>query len=216
MTSLAVSDLPFGFEVRSQSSRSSGMRPPIWQLEVPDMITLAGLQAVLQAAFGWIDGHLHGFEVSARGRRPRLESLAVTVADQLVYRYDFGDDWTHPIRVRAAMPQAIFAEVEQSLRRLGTDYVDVYQIHRTDNSIPIEETLQAMHDVVKHEVAALEPSTRLDTASRAPSPTPNWPASPQDSASNPPTPNRPRSDGRGLAQSAAAHASRPGKLSGEQ
>jgi hypothetical protein len=73
-----------------------GMRPPIWRLEVPARITLAGLQAVLQAAFGWIDGHLHGFEVSARGRRPRLESLAVTVADQLVYRYDFGDDWTHP------------------------------------------------------------------------------------------------------------------------
>jgi len=61
-----------------------------------------------------------------------------------------------------------------------------------------------------------KPPTRLDTTSRAPSPTPNWPASPQDSASNPPTPNRPRSDGRGLAQSAAAHASRPGKLSGEQ
>jgi Aldo/keto reductase family len=47
------------------------------------------------------------------------------------------------------MPQAIFAEVEQSLRRLGTDYVDLYQIHRMDNSIPIEETLQALHDVVK-------------------------------------------------------------------
>jgi Aldo/keto reductase family len=47
------------------------------------------------------------------------------------------------------MPQAIFAEVEQSLRRFGTDYVDLYQIHRMDNSIPIEETLQALHDVVK-------------------------------------------------------------------
>jgi aryl-alcohol dehydrogenase-like predicted oxidoreductase len=47
------------------------------------------------------------------------------------------------------MPQAIFAEVEQSLRRLGTDYVDLCQIHRMDNSIPIEETLQALHDVVK-------------------------------------------------------------------
>jgi len=48
------------------------MWPPIWRLEVPAMITLAGLQAVLQAAFGWTDGHLHGFEVSARGRCPRL------------------------------------------------------------------------------------------------------------------------------------------------
>ena len=39
-----------------------GMRPPIWRLEVPAMITLAGLQAVPQAAFGWTDGHLHGLE----------------------------------------------------------------------------------------------------------------------------------------------------------
>jgi hypothetical protein len=50
-----------------------GMRPPIRRrLEVPARITLAGLPAVLQAAFGWTDGHLHGFEVKASGRRPRL------------------------------------------------------------------------------------------------------------------------------------------------
>jgi hypothetical protein len=54
-----------------------GMRPPIWRLEVPARITLAGLQAVLRAAFGWTDGHLHRFEVSARGRRPRLNPARV-------------------------------------------------------------------------------------------------------------------------------------------
>lgn len=45
--------------------------------------------------------------------------------------------------------KAIFAEIDHSLRRLGTDYVDLYQIHRWDYQTPIEETLEALHDVVK-------------------------------------------------------------------
>ena len=40
-------------------------------------------------------------------------------------------------------------ELDASLRRLGTDYVDLYQIHRWDHDTPIEETLEALHDVVK-------------------------------------------------------------------
>jgi len=45
--------------------------------------------------------------------------------------------------------KAIMTEIDHSLRRLGTDYVDLYQIHRFDYSTPIEETLEALHDVVK-------------------------------------------------------------------
>ncbi len=45
--------------------------------------------------------------------------------------------------------KAILAEIDASLRRLGTDYVDLYQIHRWDYDTPIEETLEALHDVVK-------------------------------------------------------------------
>jgi aryl-alcohol dehydrogenase-like predicted oxidoreductase len=45
--------------------------------------------------------------------------------------------------------KAIMTEIDNSLRRLGTDYVDLYQIHRWDNGTPIEETLEALHDVVK-------------------------------------------------------------------
>ncbi len=45
--------------------------------------------------------------------------------------------------------KAILFELDESLRRLGTDYVDLYQIHRWDAETPIEETMEALHDVVK-------------------------------------------------------------------
>jgi aryl-alcohol dehydrogenase-like predicted oxidoreductase len=45
--------------------------------------------------------------------------------------------------------KAIFQEIDASLQRLGTDYVDLYQIHRWDPHTPIEETMEALHDVVK-------------------------------------------------------------------
>jgi aryl-alcohol dehydrogenase-like predicted oxidoreductase len=45
--------------------------------------------------------------------------------------------------------KAIMTEIDHSLRRLGTDYVDLYQIHRADPTTPWEETLEALHDLVK-------------------------------------------------------------------
>jgi aryl-alcohol dehydrogenase (NADP+) len=45
--------------------------------------------------------------------------------------------------------KAILQEIDASLARLGTDYVDLYQIHRFDPATPVEETMEALHDVVK-------------------------------------------------------------------
>jgi aryl-alcohol dehydrogenase-like predicted oxidoreductase len=50
---------------------------------------------------------------------------------------------------RGLSRKAVMIEIDASLRRLGTDHVDLYQIHRWDYGTPIEETLEALHDVVK-------------------------------------------------------------------
>ncbi len=50
---------------------------------------------------------------------------------------------------RGLSRKAIFSELDNSLRRLGTDYLDLYQIHRFDYETPLEETLEALHDVVR-------------------------------------------------------------------
>ena len=59
----------------------------------------------------------------------------------------------HPMRPgpngQGLSRKAIMAEIDHSLRRLRTDYVDVYMIHRLDNRTPVEETLEALNDVVK-------------------------------------------------------------------
>jgi 1-deoxyxylulose-5-phosphate synthase len=50
---------------------------------------------------------------------------------------------------RGLSRKAVLHEIDASLRRLGMDYVDLYQIHRWDPATPIEETMEAMHDVVR-------------------------------------------------------------------
>jgi aryl-alcohol dehydrogenase-like predicted oxidoreductase len=59
-----------------------------------------------------------------------------------------GEMQKHP-NGRGLSRKAILAEIDASLARLGMDYVDLYQIHRFDAQTPIEETMEALHDVVK-------------------------------------------------------------------
>ena len=59
----------------------------------------------------------------------------------------------HPMRSgpngKGLSRKVIMTEIDHSLRRLGTDYVDLYQVHRNDHATPLEETLEALHDLVK-------------------------------------------------------------------
>ncbi|MCG8919779.1 aldo/keto reductase [Actinokineospora sp. PR83] len=59
----------------------------------------------------------------------------------------------HPMRPgpngKGLSRKAVMTEVDHSLRRLGTDYIDLYQVHRNDHATPLEETLEALSDVVK-------------------------------------------------------------------
>jgi len=65
----------------------------------------------------------------------------------LVARYTFS---SHTIRAVCNLSsQHIFDSVKKSLERLQLDYIDVLQCHRFDPNTPIEETMQALHDVVK-------------------------------------------------------------------
>ena len=59
----------------------------------------------------------------------------------------------HPMRSgpngKGLSRKAIMTEIDHSLARFGTDYIDLYQVHRNDHTTPLEETLEALHDLVK-------------------------------------------------------------------
>ncbi|MEU9918850.1 aldo/keto reductase [Streptomyces sp. NPDC051001] len=82
-------------------------------------------------------------EILGRALKDFADRDAVVIATKL----------RHPMRLgpngRGLSRKAIMTEVDHSLRRLGTDYIDLYQIHRNDRSTPWEETLEALSDLVK-------------------------------------------------------------------
>ncbi|MFS0869235.1 aldo/keto reductase [Paenibacillus xylanilyticus] len=82
-------------------------------------------------------------EIVGRALKDFARRDEIVLATKLFFRMNDGPNGAGLSR------KAIMNEIDNSLMRLGTDYVDLYQIHRWDHTTPIEETMEALHDVVK-------------------------------------------------------------------
>ncbi|MER2635403.1 MAG: aldo/keto reductase, partial [Rhizobiaceae bacterium] len=82
-------------------------------------------------------------QIVGRALRDMASRDEVVVATKLFYRMRPGANGQGLSR------RAVFSELDASLKRLGMDHVDLYQIHRWDPNTPIEETLEALNDVVR-------------------------------------------------------------------
>jgi len=82
-------------------------------------------------------------EIVGRALKDYANRDEVVIATKVFFRMEEGPNGAGLSR------KAIMSEIDKSLKRLGTDYVDLYQIHRWDYNTPIEETMEALHDVVK-------------------------------------------------------------------
>ena len=82
-------------------------------------------------------------EFLGRALRDFARREEVVIATKVFYPMREGPN------ARGLSRKSIITEIDASLRRLGTDYVDLYQIHRWDKHTPVEETLEALHDVIR-------------------------------------------------------------------
>jgi aryl-alcohol dehydrogenase-like predicted oxidoreductase len=82
-------------------------------------------------------------EITGRALKDFANRDEVVLATKVFFRMHQGPNGAGLSR------KAIMSEIDKSLKRLGMDYVDLYQIHRLDHDTPIEETMEALHDVVK-------------------------------------------------------------------
>jgi aryl-alcohol dehydrogenase-like predicted oxidoreductase len=95
----------------------------------------------------WDTANIYGFgtseEIVGRAIRKYTRRDDVVLATKVFFTMHDGPGGSGLSR------KAIMDQIDASLSRLGTDYVDLYQIHRFDPDTPVEETMEALHDVVK-------------------------------------------------------------------
>lgn len=141
-TGLDVSPIAIGCMGFGDPSRAH----PAWSLEEAESRAL--IRRALEAGINFFDtANLYSNgsseEYVGRALKDFVNRDAVVVATKLSAATRNGPNTVGLSR------KAIMTEVDHSLRRLGTDYIDLYQVHRRDQLTPWEETLEALHDVVK-------------------------------------------------------------------
>jgi aryl-alcohol dehydrogenase-like predicted oxidoreductase len=104
-------------------------------------------QAVELGITFWDTANAYGYgtseEITGRAIRRYTRREDVVLATKVFFKMHDGPGGSGLSR------RAIAEQLDDSLRRLGTDYVDLYQIHRFDPATPVEETMEALHDMVK-------------------------------------------------------------------
>ena len=94
-------------------------------------------------------------ELTGKFLRELTRRDEVVIATKVFFPVDLAfqagspDSAPQPPNTAGLSRKHIFSAVEASLKRLGTDYIDLYQIHRWDYETPVEETMEALHDLVK-------------------------------------------------------------------
>jgi 1-deoxyxylulose-5-phosphate synthase len=141
-TGLDVSPIALGCMTYGERERGH----PVWSLGQEESRPL--IRHALEAGINFFDtanmySQGSSEEILGRALNDFADRDAVVIATKLRHPMREGPNGTGLSR------KEIFTEIDHSLRRLGTDYVDLYQIHRLDPSTPLEETLEALHDVVK-------------------------------------------------------------------
>jgi len=95
----------------------------------------------------WDTANAYGYgtseEITGRALRKYTRREDIVLATKVFFKMDDSPGGSGLSR------KAIMTQIDASLARLGTDYVDLYQIHRFDPETPVEETMEALHDVVK-------------------------------------------------------------------
>lgn len=115
---------------------------------VPEADSRAIIRAALESGINFFDTaneYAGGSSEEITGRA--LNDFARR--DEIVLATKAFAPWRGAPNTGGLSRKALFQAIDDSLKRLGTDYVDLFQIHRWDYNTPIEETMEALHDIVK-------------------------------------------------------------------
>jgi aryl-alcohol dehydrogenase-like predicted oxidoreductase len=141
-TGLDVSPVAIG----AMTYGDPGRGHPVWSLDEEASRPL--IRHAIEAGINFFDtANLYSYgsseEILGRALRDFADRDDVVIATKLRHQMRPGPNG------RGLSRKAVMTEVDHSLRRLGTDYIDLYQVHRNDHATPVEETLEALHDLVK-------------------------------------------------------------------